>query len=99
MCHSVISGAFVTTSASLRMRLLPADRFAQFNSAAGLVSGIVNSMMIPLLGWVLDATGNNYALLYWFGSILAAFALLGGVLLYARFLHYGGVKNYVAPPV
>lgn len=99
MCHSVISGAFVTTSASLRMRLLPADRFAQFNSAAGLVSGIVNSMMIPLLGWVLDATDNNYALLYWFGSILAAFALLGGVLLYTRFLHYGGVKNYVAPPV
>ena len=99
MCHSVISGAFNTTSASLRMRLLPADRFAQFNSAAGLISSLTNAMLIPIFGWVMDLTGNNYLYLFWFGAALSTIATIVGLLLYRQFCKHGGVKHYVPPQV
>ena len=99
LCHSILSGSFATISASLRMRLLPQDRFAQFSSAAGLISSLVNAGLVPLLGWVLDCSGSDYSLLYWFNGGLAAVALLVGLALYTQFRRYGGVKNYVAPPV
>ena len=81
------------------MRLLPQDRFAQFSSAAGLISSLVNAGLVPLVGWILDCSGSDYSLLYWFNGGLAAVALLVGLALYTQFHRYGGVKNYVAPSV
>lgn len=96
---SVTNGLYATASASLAMRLLPRDRFAQFSSAAGLFSAAVSIVIVPLVGLILDNTGNNYLYLFWMGAIFNAIGVLGGVILYIKFVQLGGVKNYVAPPV
>ena len=96
---SVTNGLYATASASLAMRLLPRDRFAQFSSAAGLLSCGVNIVIIPLVGLILDCTGNNYLHLFWMGAFFNTFGVLGGIILYIKFVKLGGPKNYTPPPV
>ena len=73
--------------------------FMRFSSAAGLFSAAVSIVIVPLVGLILDNTGNNYLYLFWMGAIFNAIGVLGGVILYIKFVQLGGVKNYVAPPV
>ena len=96
---SVTNGLYATASASLAMRLMPRDRFAQFSSAAGLLSTLVHVFAVPAVGGVLDMTGNNYLYLVWMGAGANLVAVFVGIVLYVRFVQLGGPKNYVPPAI
>ncbi|MEX1119430.1 MAG: MFS transporter [Terrimicrobiaceae bacterium] len=97
VAHQVLSGAYMTATASLQQRMLPRDRFGQFSSAGGLFTSLGFMITQPLVGLVLDLTGQVYrqTLLINAGIGLAALTLL--VLVYFRWKKLGGDKAYVAP--
>ncbi|MDR1283203.1 MAG: MFS transporter [Opitutaceae bacterium] len=95
--HSVLSGCYFTSAASLGQRLYPHFRFAQFASAAGIV-GAVGSMAIgPIVGGIIDLTGNAYHHTFTVGCIVALLALAVSWAVHGRFMNLGGPQNYVAP--
>lgn len=95
--HTVISGAYFTSTASIGQRLYPRLKFAQFASAAGLINGIFYITLPPTMGFLLDASGSNYNLTLFAGGLLAALGF--GILLvvHSQFMRFGGPKNYVPP--
>jgi MFS family permease len=97
VAHGVISGAYFTTSASLGQRLFPHSTFAQFASAAGLISAIVTIAVSPLFGKILDISGHQYRYTYLMSFILTALATLLMLVVYRQFVSRGGPKCYVAP--
>lgn len=97
VAHGVISGCFFTSVGSLNHRLYPRTRYAQFASAAGILSSIAGIILTPTVGFVIDYTGQAYRYAYLTSFLLAASALLFGWRVYIRFIRYGGPKNYVAP--
>jgi MFS family permease len=97
IAYGVASGAWQTSTASLTMRLLPQARFAQFESARGLVSSFGMMLVGPALGWYLDRTGQDYRHVYLASAMLAGLAFLTGWVVHRKFMRYGGPANYVAP--
>ena len=97
IAYGVLSGSGHTATASLTLRLFPRARFAQLDSARGLVSSLGMMLVGPLMGRFLDRTGNHYQHVYLASGMLALLALLSGLMVYRYFLHYGGIKNYVPP--
>ncbi|RRK00036.1 MFS transporter [Opitutaceae bacterium TAV3] len=55
--HGIISGCYFTSAASLGMKLLPHQRYAQFASAGGLLGSIGGMAFAPAMGMIID--GNN----------------------------------------
>jgi hypothetical protein len=53
--------------------------------------------LAPLVGLVLDQTGNAYRYTFVMGCILASLALLTTWSVYCQFMRLGGPKSYVAP--
>ncbi len=95
--HGIISGSYMTLTASLAARLLPRPLFAQFGSACSIVNAILSMLLGPVLGLVLDQLEYNYRYLFLFGG---AIAVVGGLLLikvYRNFLRQGGDADYQAP--
>jgi MFS family permease len=97
VAHGVISGCYFTSAASLGLRLYPASRFAQFASAAGIFTALAQMTAAPLVGKLIDATGNNYRHSYAAGSALALVALGVALWVRARVMRHGGYKHYTAP--
>ena len=97
IAHGVLSGTYVTASASLGQRLLPRERFAELGSAGGIIGAISSAILAPVLGKVLDFSHHNYRLTFFMSAFLAAAAVIGLTALHRRFLALGGDKNYVAP--
>jgi MFS-type transporter involved in bile tolerance (Atg22 family) len=95
--HGVLSGSYFTSAASLGARLFPRVKFAQFASAALAVGSIATMTLTPLMGTVIDLTGNVYRLTYVLGAITAFLALLIGGYVHMRFMQLGGSKGYVPP--
>lgn len=95
--HGVLSGCYYTAVASLGPRLYPHSRFAQFASAAGIVGSIGNMLIGPIVGAIIDHTGNAYHNAFVVGSILAGIALVLSFGVHAQFMRLGGPRNYVAP--
>ena len=95
--HGILSGCYFTSVASLGQRLYPESRFAQFASAAGIFTGIANMFIAPLVGMLIDASGDFYRLTFFAGFALASLALICAMSVHARFLQLGGVSRYVAP--
>jgi len=95
--HGIISGTFYTGSASLMLRLLPRERFAQFGSAGGIIGQIMSILTTLLIGKILDWNHHNYILTYLMGTILALAALLLGIVVYRNFLVLGGDRGYQPP--
>jgi MFS family permease len=58
--HGVLSGAFMTATASILQRLLPRLKFAQFASAAGVFVCLCNIFIGPLAGFVLNVMHQDY---------------------------------------
>ena len=99
VAHGVISGMYLTTTASLHSRLFPRNRFAQFASAAALLASLL-SVLFPLaLGKVLDVTGRDYQQTFFWGAVLAAFGVAGLCVLHGRWRRLGGPHNYQPPAV
>lgn len=97
--HSVICGLYLTASASLGMKLLPQERFAQFSSAAGLIGTLANVVFAPAVGLQLDWTGNDYLYLFWIGAVVSLCGVVCGLKLYMKFNQLGGVQHYQPPAV
>ena len=93
----VLSGTWMTITASLPQRLLPTARFAQFNSALGILVSLGTMVTGPVLGAFLDRTGHDYRHTYFAGFGLLVLALLAGLIVYRKFKLLGGPQNYVAP--
>jgi MFS family permease len=97
VAYGVASGAWQTATASMTMRLFPQARFAQFESARGLVSAFAMMLVGPGLGWYLDRTGQDYRHVYIASSILAMMAFCAALIVYRKFTRLGGPAAYVAP--
>lgn len=97
VCHAVSSGFYFTSAASLRQRLFPHSRFAQFASAAAMLSSVTLMGFGPLVGLMIDSTGSIYRYAYTASCVLAVISLIVSLYVYAQFKKLGGVKDYVAP--
>lgn len=95
--HGVLSGCYMTSAASLGQRLYPESRFAQFASAASLVGALTFMVAVPLVGLLLDLSGNIYRCTFAVGCALTVFALASLGVVYRKFLKLGGPAGYVAP--
>ncbi len=97
VAHAVFAGSYLTSAASLAQRLFPPGKFAQFHSAAGLMAAPCYFTLAPLLGALVDLTGNAYRLLFIAEFFLALGALISAFYVHRRFMQLGGPKGYVAP--
>jgi MFS family permease len=97
VAHGVISGTFFTCTASLGQKLFPRMKYAQFASAAGVVAALLNIVVAPVVGELLDKTGHAYRITCDIGFLLAlaSLGLMLGVL--RRFNGLGGTAAYVPP--
>jgi Major Facilitator Superfamily. len=95
--HGVLSGCYFTSAASLTLRLFPRARFAQFASAAGILTSLTNMAIGPVVGSVVDLTGNRYYHTFTIGCLIAATAFAIGLHVHRNFMRLGGPKGYVAP--
>ncbi|MEZ0217694.1 MAG: MFS transporter [Rariglobus sp.] len=85
IAHGILAGAFLTGTASLGQRLFPALKFAQFASAAGVVSAFGYMVLPPAIGLALDHTGHVYRHTFTASGVLAALALAAFVMVYRQF--------------
>ncbi len=95
--HGIISGCYMTLTASLPSRLVPRELYAQFGSAVGLVNAFLLMIIGPVFGGVLDLMGCNYRLLFIIGGVIALAAILLMIKVYRNFMNRGGDTAYTAP--
>lgn len=74
--HTVISGTYLTATASLPMILFPKLRFAQFASAGTLLISITTVLIGLLQGPLLDFSGHNYRLTLLAACVFSTLALI-----------------------
>jgi uncharacterized membrane protein YqjE len=77
--------------------LFPREKFAQFASAALLFAAPVHMSLAPLVGLLIDHTGNVYRHAFTVGGILVTMSILSFWSVYTRFQKLGGSRDYVAP--
>ncbi|MDR1283143.1 MAG: MFS transporter [Opitutaceae bacterium] len=97
VAHGVLSGCYFTSAASLGQRLFPHSRYAQFASAAGLFTALANMIMAPLIGLMIDTTGNVFRYTFAVSCVLAILAVVAGLVVHQKFMKLGGPKGYIAP--
>lgn len=97
LAHGVLSGTYFTAAAALGQALMPRSKFSQFSSAGSLMNQVFNLGWGPLLGWILDRTGSNYRITFFFSAAFATGAVCMLMLVYRRFQKMGGAAGYVAP--
>ncbi len=95
--HGVLSGVYMTCSASLGQRLFPRAKFAQFASAGGILTAVGFFVTPALVGGIIDASGHVYRITFWAAGILAAGAVFVLLAVEARFRKLGGPKGYRPP--
>ncbi|HEY9250588.1 MAG TPA: MFS transporter [Rariglobus sp.] len=95
--HGVLSGCYFTSAASLGQRLFPRSRYAQFASAAGILTSLANMVLAPVMGSFIDLTGGIYRHTFTAGCCLALLALGTAWHVHGKFMRLGGPKNYTAP--
>lgn len=88
--QAVLAGAFMTVTASLPQRLLPRDKFAQFNSALEVCKNLGIMLAGPLVGLLLDTMGRDYRITYLAG---AGFSLVGIVCFGVLYLNFNRVQR------
>jgi len=95
--HGVLSGTFMTATASILQRMLPRLKFAQFASAAGVIVCLANILIGPLAGFILNMMDRDYRFIFLLSSAQAWLGLIVTLFLYRAFLARGGDKHYVPP--
>lgn len=95
--HTVASGAYFTSTASIAQRLYPKLKFAQFASGQGILQAIFSGIMPPAVGLFLDLNHHNYRMTFLFSGLLAVGALIFYILVYRKFMQLGGPQHYRAP--
>jgi MFS family permease len=97
LAHGVLAGTYYTVSASLGQRLLPQASFAQFASANGIIGALLNIIMPPVMGYLLDLSHHNYRLTFLVGSGLSFVALGCLAMVYRYWQRLIGPQHFVAP--
>ena len=95
--HGVLSGAWMTSSASLPLRLFPRGKFSQFYSALYMFIGLGIMTAGPLIGQALDFTHRFYRLTFMASCGLTVLGLGLGLVVHSKFMKLGGPNQYVAP--
>ena len=95
--HGVLSGAWMTSSASLPLRMFPRTSFSQFYSALYMVIGLGIMMAGPLIGQAIDFTHRFYRLTFMASCGFATLGLALGLIVHTKFMKRGGPTGYVAP--
>ena len=98
IAHILLSSIFNTLTASLLLRLLPHDRFAQFASASQILNSFWIILVMPIIGKLLDWLHNDYDYLYLMGFLISAGAVFCGLWLSVWIRRRcGGLEHYQAP--
>jgi MFS family permease len=97
VAHGVLSGLYVTGTAAIGQYLFPRDRFAQFQSAAEVLSALGYTLVPPLMGAWLDFTGQHYRDTFVASGLLAAASALIYLWLLRPFKSLGGRRGYSPP--
>jgi hypothetical protein len=87
---------YQAATGAINARMLPRDRFGQFNSANVIVWQLGWAAMAIGCGKFLDLVGDNRFLFLWFSGF-AAVALVMTVLVYRDWKKMGGDDGYVPP--
>lgn len=95
--HGVLSGCYATSAASLGLRLFPKSKYAQFASAAGIMVSTCGMALGPLVGTLIDYTGDLYYLTFAAGCVLSLAALAAGWHVHGKFMRLGGPAGYTPP--
>ncbi len=95
--HTVLAGAYLTGIASIGQRLLPAAKYGQFASAAGIIGAVCFMILPPALGLFIQGMGHNYRYVFLLASLLAGLSAVAYVALWRNFNRQGGNRAYVAP--
>ena len=95
--HGVISGCFSTLSSSYAQRLFPKSIFAQFNSAMMMVMFAGFTVTAPLVGKILDWSGNQYHYVFHAGGLIALVATACFHVVLKKYRALGGDEHYRAP--
>lgn len=93
----MLSGTWLTATASLQPAMLPRMKFAQYACALGITNSVLNMVFAPLMGRFLDLTHHAYRYTYTTAFVLDAAGLLVTVVLWRKFMAMGGKRDYVAP--
>ena len=97
VAHTVLSGTYFTTTASLAQQLLPRSKFAQFFSAGMIVTALTQMTLGPSIGLILDRTKSNYRLTFVAAFVISIMTICVMLVVYHKIKRYGGTRNYVAP--
>ena len=97
VAHGVLSGAFLTASASMGQKLLPQSRFAELMSASGIVNSLCSIAIAPCMGFILDHAGHIYRYTFYAGAGISVIAVVTIWKMQSQFVAHGGMTNYVAP--
>ncbi len=95
--HGVLSGSYMTATASLGQRLYPKMKFAQFASAWGLVFSAGYILITPATGLLLDAMGHCYQLTFVVSGVLSLAGAVAFLVLHRLFMELGGSEHYHPP--
>lgn len=97
MLHGIFATSYNTAAASMGYRMLARSKYMILAAGQGIVGTVITMLVMPMLGYLLDATDSQYRYSYLVG---AGYVLLGlplYVIVYRKFLALGGPNHYVAP--
>ena len=97
VAHGVLAGLYMTGTAAIGQYLFPHDRFAQFQSAANLLTALGYTLVPPLMGGWLDLTGQHYRDIFVASGLLAVASALLYLWLLRPFKALGGKQGYRPP--
>ena len=95
--HGVVSGSFLTASASIWQRMLPRSKFAEIGSVAGIFGNISLMLAAPTVGAFLDHVHHDYRYTFFACALLTSAALVSYLGLYHRAKAFGAPDRYIAP--
>jgi MFS family permease len=93
----IMAAFWVTAWWPLGTMLFPKEKFGAFNSVQLVANAIGQVLVGPICGWTLDLMGHDYRYIYLWVAGLAILALPAYLIVYRKFLTFGGLKAYVPP--
>ncbi|MBU3666519.1 MAG: MFS transporter [Chthoniobacterales bacterium] len=93
--HTVLSGVYLTGTASLGSRLLPSAQFAQLASAITIPMAIFFMVLPPALGTMIEVSGHQYRYSFLVGFLISIAGTIAYFVLFLRFKRLGGDQGYV----
>jgi Na+/melibiose symporter-like transporter len=95
--HTVISGSFITATASIAQRLLPRAKFAEIVSAGGILGACIGLIVPPSLGIFIARMNHDYRYVFLLASIIAMLTCASYAVLLRQYNIRGGDRGYLPP--